>query len=209
MSEQITAVGVWKSNWQSSDYRKKLIAGLILISFILLSLPFFFQAIEKRNGISFNDYLLSWLPAYDLSIYIFTVIWSMTLLTFSRFKQDPNIFLTFLWGFILINLSRFVSIGLIPLNAPADLIPIHDPISNHFYGPKFITKDLFFSGHTAAMFLMFLCLKKRTDKILALIATIIIGIAVLLQHVHYTMDVVMAPVITYFIWIGSKKIVAS
>jgi membrane-associated phospholipid phosphatase len=209
MSEQIATVGVWKINWQSSVYRKKLITGLILISLILLSLPFFYQAIEQRNGISFNDYLLSWLPAYDLSIYIFTVIWSMTLLTFSRFKQDPNIFLTFLWGFILINLSRFVSIGLIPLNAPADLIPIHDPISNQFYGPKFITKDLFFSGHTAAMFLMFLCLKKRTDKILALIATIVIGIAVLLQHVHYTMDVVMAPVITYFLWIGSKKIVAS
>lgn len=209
MSEQSAAVGVWKSNWQSSDYRKKLIIGLILISFILLSLPFFYQAIEQRNGISFNDYLLAWLPAYDLSLFIFTVIWSMTLLTFSRFKQDPNIFLTFLWGFILINLSRFVSIGLIPLNAPADLIPIHDPISNHFYGPKFITKDLFFSGHTAAMFLMFLCLKKRTDKILALLATIFIGVAVLLQHVHYTMDVVMAPLITYFIWVGSKKIVAS
>ncbi len=209
MSEQRAAIGVWKINLQSSDYRKKLIIGLILISFILLSLPFFFQAIEKRNGISFNDYLLSWLPAYDLSLYIFTVIWSMTLFTFSRFKQDPNIFLTFLWGFILINLSRFVFIGLIPLNAPADLIPIHDPISNHFYGPKFITKDLFFSGHTAAMFLMFLCLKKRTDKIMALLATIIIGIAVLIQHVHYTVDVVMAPVITYFLWIGSKKIVAS
>ncbi len=209
MSEQRAAVGVWKINLQSSDYRKKLIIGLILISFILLSLPFFFQAIEKRNGIIFNDYLLSWLPAYDLSLYIFTVIWSMTLFTFSRFKQDPNIFLTFLWGFILINLSRFVFIGLIPLNAPADLIPIHDPISNHFYGPKFITKDLFFSGHTAAMFLMFLCLKKRTDKIMALLATIIIGIAVLIQHVHYTVDVVMAPVITYFLWIGSKKIVAS
>lgn len=209
MSEQRAAIGVWKINLQSSDYRKKLIIGLILISFILLSLPFFFQAIEKRNGISFNDYLLSWLPAYDLSLYIFTVIWSMTLFTFSRFKQDPNIFLTFLWGFILINLSRFVFIGLIPLNAPADLIPIHDPISNHFYGPKFITKDLFFSGHTAAMFLMFLCLKKRTDKVVALLATIIIGIAVLIQHVHYTVDVVMAPVITYFLWIGSKKIVAS
>ena len=209
MSEQRAAIGVWKINLQSSEYRKKLIIGLILISFILLSLPFFFQAIEKRNGIIFNDYLLSWLPAYDLSLYIFTVIWSMTLFTFSRFKQDPNIFLTFLWGFILINLSRFVFIGLIPLNAPADLIPIHDPISNHFYGPKFITKDLFFSGHTAAMFLMFLCLKKRTDKVIALLATIIIGIAVLIQHVHYTVDVVMAPVITYFLWIGSKKIVAS
>lgn len=209
MSEQRAVVELWKSNWQSSDYRKKLIIGLILISFILLSLPFFYQAIEERNGISFNDYLLAWLPAYDLSLFIFVVIWSMALLTFSRFRQDPSIFLTFLWGFILINLSRFISIGLFPLNAPADLIPIHDPISNQFYGPKFITKDLFFSGHTAAMFLMFLCLKKKTDKILALIATIFIGIAVLLQHVHYTMDVVMAPVITYFLWIGSKKIVNS
>lgn len=209
MSEQRAVVELWKSNWQSSDYRKKLIIGLILISFILLSLPFFYQAIEKRNGISFNDYLLAWLPAYDLSIFIFVVIWAMALLTFSRFRQDPSIFLTFLWGFILINLSRFISIGLFPLNAPADLIPIHDPISNQFYGPKFITKDLFFSGHTAAMFLMFLCLKKKTDKILALVATLFIGIAVLLQHVHYTMDVVMAPVITYFLWVGSKKIVNS
>jgi len=209
MSNQRAAVELWKSNLQSSDYRKKLIVGLILISFILLSLPFFYQAIEKRNGISFNDYLLGWLPAYDLSLFIFVVIWSMALLTFSRFRQDPSIFLTFLWGFILINLSRFITIGLLPLNAPADLIPIQDPISNHFYGPKFVTKDLFFSGHTAAMFLMFLCLKKKTDKILALLATIMIGIAVLLQHVHYTLDVVMAPVITYFLWIGSKKIVNS
>lgn len=209
MSEQSLVVSLWKNNWQSSDYRKKFIIGLILISFILLSLPFFYQAIEQRNGIKFNDYLLQWLPAYDLSIFVFIIIWSMTLLTFSRFRKDPNIFLTFLWGFILINLSRFVSIGLIPLNAPEDLIPIQDPISNHFYGPKFITKDLFFSGHTAAMFLMFLCLKKRIDKALALLATIIIGIAMLLQHVHYTMDVIMAPVITYFIWIGSKKIVES
>jgi hypothetical protein len=209
MSNQRAAVELWKSNLQSSDYRKKLIVGLILISFILLSLPFFYQAVEKRNGISFNDYLLGWLPAYDLSLFIFVVIWSMALLTFSRFRQDPSIFLTFLWGFILINLSRFITIGLLPLNAPADLIPIQDPISNYFYGPKFVTKDLFFSGHTAAMFLMFLCLKKKTDKILALLATIMIGIAVLLQHVHYTLDVVMAPVITYYLWIGSKKIVNS
>jgi len=209
MSDQRIILSVWKDNLQSSDYRKKLIVGLSLISLILLSLPFFYQAIELRNGIQFNDYILNKLPSYDLSLFIFIVIWSMTLLTFSRFKQDPNLFLTFLWGFILINLSRFVSIGLIPLDAPNDLIPIIDPISNQFYGPKFITKDLFFSGHTAAMFLMFLCLKKRTDKILALAATIFIGIAVLLQHVHYTLDVIMAPVITYFIWVGSRKIVES
>ena len=207
--EQSAVVSLWKNNWQSTDYRRKLISGLIIISFILIALPFFYQAIEQRNGIKFNDYLLQWLPAYDLSLFIFVTIWSMALLTFHRFKQDPQIFLTFLWGFILINLSRFVSIGLVPLNAPDNLVAIHDPISNYFYGPKFITKDLFFSGHTAAMFLMFLCLKKRSDKILTFIATIIIAISVLIQHVHYTMDVFMAPVITYFLWIAAKKIVES
>ena len=210
MSEQRTSVGVWKINWQSSDYRKKLITGLILISFILFSLPFFFQAIEQRNGISFNDYLLSWLPAYDLSIYIFTVIWSMTLLTFSRFKQDPNIFLTFLWGFILINLSRFVSIGLIPLNAPADLIPIHDPISNHFYGPKFITKDLFFSGHTASTFLLLLCLEKKNLVFyIFLLYHINTVFFLIITHEHYTIDILGAYFITYSIYtfMEQKKLV--
>ncbi|HEY1009906.1 MAG: phosphatase PAP2-related protein [Daejeonella sp.] len=209
IEERSTVVSLWRNNWQSTDYRKRLISGLIVVSIILTSLPFFYQAIEQRNGIKFNDYLLQWLPAYDLSLFIFITIWSMALLTFHRFKQDPQIFLTFLWGFILINLSRFVSIGLVPLNPPDSLIAIHDPIANYFYGPKFITKDLFFSGHTAAMFLMFLCLKKRSDKILAFIATIVIGFAVLIQHVHYTMDVFMAPVITYFLWIGAKKIAES
>ena len=209
LQEQTADVSLWKNNWQSTDYRRKLISGLIIISFILISMPFFYQAIEQRNGIKFNDYLLQWLPAYNLSIFIFTTIWSMALLTFHRFKQDPQIFLTFLWGFVLINLSRFVSIGLVPLNAPDSFVAIHDPISNYFYGANLITKDLFFSGHTAAMFLMFLCLKKRTDKILTLIATIIIGIAVLIQHVHYTIDVLVAPIITYFLWVAAKKIVES
>ena len=146
IQEQSSVVSLWKDNWQSTDYRIKFISGLIIITFILIALPFFYQAIEQRNGIKFNDYLLQWLPAYNLSLFIFIVIWSMALLTFHRFKQDPQIFLTFLWGFILINLSRIVSIGLVRLNPPEELIAIEDPISNYFYGPKFITKDLFFQG---------------------------------------------------------------
>lgn len=203
---QQRVASLWRANWQSTEYRRRFISGVILMSFLLVSMPFFYQAIELRRGIKFNDYLLQWLPSVDLSIYIFSIIWAMALLTFHRFRQDPQIFLEFLWGFILINLGRFVSIGLVPLDAPDGLIPIEDPIANYFYGPTFITKDLFFSGHTAAMFLMFLCLKKRTDKILALIATFVIAAFVLIQHVHYTMDVVMAPLITYFLWKGARRI---
>ena len=92
-----------------------------------------------------------------------------------------------------------ISIGLIPLNAQIGLIPVEDPISNAFYGLRFITKDLFYSSLTAVMFLMFLCLNKRSDKILTLLATIAIGALVVVQHVHYTADVFFAPVITYLL----------
>ncbi|HEX3079850.1 MAG TPA: phosphatase PAP2-related protein, partial [Puia sp.] len=60
-----------------------------------------------------------------------------------------------------------------------------------------ITHDLFFSGHTTTVFLIFLCLKKKRDRIYALIASILLGIFLLGQHVHYTIDVLAAPIFTY------------
>ena len=101
-----TTIGVWRLSWQSAEYKRKLTIGLVIISVSLIALPFFYQATELRNGFLINDYLLREIPAIDVSIYIFIIIWSMALLTFSSFKADPQIFITFLWGYILINLTR-------------------------------------------------------------------------------------------------------
>ena len=89
-------------------------------------------------------------------------------------------------------------IGLISLNPPAGLIPLADPITNQFYGAHYITHDLFFSGHTTTVFLIFLCLKKKWDRIYALFGIHSYWVFFLLvQHVHYTIDVLAAPVFTY------------
>ena len=95
-----------------------------------------------------------------------------------------------------------ISITLLPLEPPVGLIPLKDPISSIFYGGTqvFIKKDLFYSGHTSIQFLIFLSLKKRTEKIVSLLATISIACFVLIQHVHYTIDVIAAIAFTYLIY---------
>ena len=130
----------------------------------------------------------------------------MAVLTLIRCIQQPSIFLMFLWGFILLSFSRMISIIAVPLNPPDNLLELIDPISNTFYGSKFVTKDLFYSGHTATQFLMFLCLKNKLDKLATLISTFLIGALVLVQHIHYTIDVLAAPLLTYLVFILVKKI---
>ena len=45
-------------SYNRRQFRKKLIAGLVLIAIILSIFPFFFQAIEKRHGFLMNDWIL-------------------------------------------------------------------------------------------------------------------------------------------------------
>jgi membrane-associated phospholipid phosphatase len=77
------------------------------------------------------------------------------------------------------------------------MILLKDPLVEFFTVSKPFTKDLFFSGHTATMFLMFLFVKGRFYKSVFLAGTVVLGLSVILQHVHYSIDVVTAPVFSY------------
>jgi hypothetical protein len=187
----------WLIAWQQPKFKKKMTLGFVLLVFTLAALPFFFQAIEKRNGVVLNDWLLNRLPAYNVCVLIFILIWGVTLLGIIRAIQSPELCLVMVWSYVLVCISRMILIWLFPLNPPAHLIPLLDPLSNTFYGKNFITRDLFYSGHTASLFLFYLCFKKRKDKIIALQCTIAIAFLLLVQHVHYTIDIVFAPLFTF------------
>jgi PAP2 superfamily C-terminal len=207
--EQSKIKGVWKNAMEDSFFKKRLQLGLIVWIVVLIAFPFFFDFIENRNGILLNDFIINSIPAYDVSIPTFLIIWSMFLVFLYRAIYDPALLLLFLWGFIFLSVSRFISIYLVPLNPPEQLIALRDPITNLFYGKKhaFITKDLFYSGHTSTQFLMCLCFTKKSDKLLALISTILVGALVLIQHVHYSIDVFAAPFFTYLVYLLSKQVV--
>ncbi|MDN5287153.1 MAG: superfamily C-terminal [Mucilaginibacter sp.] len=200
----ITALYKLKQNWldayNTSLKRIKLLIGTILIVAIINIMPSFFRSIETRNGPVLNDWVLAHLPAYDVSVPIFAIIWGMGLLMAVRAFYKPAICNTYIWTLVLVCIARFISLTLVTLDPPAGLIPLVDPLSSYFYGHAAITKDLFFSGHTSTMVLIYLNLEKRNDKIIAFIAAIAVMFLLLIQHIHYTLDVLAAPVIVYCLY---------
>jgi hypothetical protein len=185
----ITLRQEWQGAWQAPLFRRRVIAGLIIVVSILSSFPVFFQRIEQRHGILLNDPVLRLLTPHNVSLPLFIVIWVISGYSIYRAAQTPQMFLNFLWSFILLSLFRTLTITLVPLDPPAGLIPLVDPLSNFFYGKSFVTKDLFFSGHTSTVFLLYLTIPGRSDKRLALLATLIVAFLLLVQHVHYSLDV--------------------
>ena len=196
----------WSEAWASSLFRKKVIFGILLFPSILLILPTFFSKIEARQGIVLNDWLLKRIPSMDFSVVIFILVWSTSLLILVRCIQKPAIFLMTIYFLIIITLLRIITISIIPLDPPNGLIILKDPITSLSYGGSsvFITKDLFFSGHTANLFMFYLCLQKKRDKLFALSTSLLVGLLVLVQHVHYSIDVIGAIVFTYLLVKYSK-----
>lgn len=198
----------WSEAWASPVFRKKVIVGVLLFAAILLILPSFFSVIEARQGIVLNDFLLHFIPSMDFSVLIFILVWSTFLLVLTRCIQQPAIFLMILYFLIFITLSRILTISIIPLDPPTGLIILKDPLTSLSYGGSgvFITKDLFFSGHTSNLFMFYLCLQKKRDKQFALFTSLLVGSLVLVQHVHYSIDVIGAIVFTYLLVKYSKHL---
>lgn len=207
IKENKTKVLNWKEAVKEDGFIIKLIIITIIFAAILFVFPYFFQHIEQRDGRMLKDLIVDQIEPRDVSAPIFICIWGITILIAYRCFRNPMLFLTALYSFIVLTLLRMITITLVPLNPPQGLIPLVDPISNFFYGKtSFVTKDLFFSGHTSSQFLFFLCLHKRRDKVFAFISTCIVGSLVLIQHVHYTIDVLAAIPLTYLCFLAGKRL---
>jgi membrane-associated phospholipid phosphatase len=196
----------WPLAWKNKQFKVILIAGVLLLACIAYLLPYFFSYVQHRNGMVLNDWLLKYIAPRNMSALIFLIIWGIILLVLIRAFTNTRIFVHLLWSYIFLLITRIITIWLVPLEPPVGIIELKDPMTSIFYGQPFISKDLFYSGHTATLFMMAFCLQKRIDKLVVVIGAVVIGFLVLIQHVHYTVDVLVAPFFAYGCFLLAKSL---
>jgi len=185
----------WKSFTSSKDKIQLLIFATGIFTLTGLWKMKFLVWNETRNGTRIDDWVLNLVDARDLSLMI-SLITLLTLFAgFISIIQKPVMLIYGLNAFTIILIFRMTGMYFLPLEPPEDIIPLRDVVlESTFYSGKVLLKDLFFSGHTAHIFLMALLTNIVWLKRSLLVSAILIAILLLVQHAHYTIDVVAAPV---------------
>ena len=196
----------WKSFLQNSRSRNEFIFTLLVIIPLVLTFSQFLSFIEQREGVSLNDPVLKLFNPIDLTWFTFAVIYvSIIIFLFNIIKEPKTLMIAF-QTYGLMVLFRGIGMYLTPFNAPENILVLNDPFVQLFGEGDILTKDLFFSGHTGTSFLLMLLVEDKRLKTIFLIATILVGSAVLLQHVHYAVDVFAAPFFAYSSYRIIKKL---
>ncbi|MBT8379998.1 MAG: sphingomyelin synthase family protein [Ignavibacteria bacterium] len=190
-----------KLNWKNfliySKNKIELFVTVILLAAILIFFSQFLLFVEERAGVIFSDPILNLFSPIDLTWFTFTLIYLSLLIALIELIKNPEKLLLALQCYGLMVVFRAIAMYLLPLEAPSTLLLLNDPFVQLFGEGNILEKDLFFSGHTATLFLLFLVTTKRSLKIIFLIFTTLVAISVILQHVHYSIDVFAAPFFSY------------
>ncbi len=164
-----------------------LVAGLALLAVTV-------GIVEHRPGARLPDPLLALFSARDLTWPIFSVIWASLLLSIVLLSLRPRLLFTGFRAYGFLALFRASTLLLTPLDPPAGMLALHDPFVEAFITAAATpTRDLFFSGHVGTLALVTLVVPERWARALLAAATAFVAAGVLLQKVHYTVDVVAAP----------------
>ncbi len=196
----------WGSAWNNKSFRTTIILECLALILLLFSTVTFYRWLEvQKEGVILDDVFLRFIPALDVSMPIAILEASVFILCILRSVTNPNLAITILFALALQFSFRLVTIDLTRFLPPPGLVELKDPFGSMAFHSRYITRDLFYSGHTSSQFIFYLCARKKYDRYYMLFTTITIGIMVLIQHVHYTIDVVSAPFFAFACYFISVK----
>jgi membrane-associated phospholipid phosphatase len=191
----------WLKRWKEFLGNKRLKYEFFVTVFLLVIVVYSFSRYllfnESRAGAIIDDPLQVYFSAIDLNELIFFAIYSSLIIGLISFSFNPRQLMMAFQTYIVLVTLRMISMYLIPLDPPRDCIDLQDPVVFMMGTGMKIVKDLFFSGHTSTSFMLFQVARNKYLRIYFLAATITVGISVILQKAHYSIDVVAGLVYSY------------
>lgn len=187
----------WSEALRSKRFKALAIGTFAALIGAMLSLNSFLHFNETRAGVQLLDPVLPHLPARDFSWLLFAMIYGIVFSTVAQLARKPRALLIALQAYALLIVVRIAMMYCIPLEPPPGMIVLQDPFVRAFGNGNDLVKDLFFSGHTSTTFLCALSLRAKWLRLICFAGSGCVALLVLLQHTHYTIDVLVAPFVAF------------
>jgi len=186
-----------------------IVFSVAVILSMVLFVPYYYQEIiGPKVGILLNDPILNFFTPIDWSNAVFFILTVALIQTLAMYLGNAEVFLVGVMSFCVVNIIRAISMYVITLEPPADMILLIDPISASLvYPEKAFAKDLFFSGHVSSMMILVYIERNRVWYLVKIAATVLMALFLAWQHVHYSVDLVVAPFATYLVFLGVRRFV--
>lgn len=193
-------VNNWKLAFRHKNIRLQFFLTLVSYVFLFKYCRMVMVIFEQRKGTQIIDPLLALITPRDFSTLTFTLTYSALAIFILTNINNPMRFIKGMQAYTLLLTMRTITIYLVPLEPPIGMIVLKDTVSNFFMNSgngSYIVKDLFFSGHISAIMLFFFVAENKTIKIMLASLAVVIASLILIQHVHYVMDIVAAPFFSF------------
>jgi hypothetical protein len=186
----------------TKEHTRSLLVGLFILG---LAIVFQFYASAYVNRVASNsvsDLLLNILPVINLNWLIIEGALSAIVVSLLLVLAKPQYLLFTIKAAAIFIATRAVFIAATHIGIyPGQVNPDTTGIFDRTYTGLGLEAGFFFSGHTGLPLLMSLIFwDERFWRYAYILLAIAFGIAVLFAHVHYTIDVLAAPYMSYGIF---------
>ncbi len=179
----------------TSRYKYLLIFTIVLLVILRqINLNLLISYQHRSLSIYLYDPVLHLIRPVDVGFWLFLSSYTAFGVAIIYFIRKPRQFTILLQALMLMWMMRWLTIYLLPLAVPPMKIPLHDPIA---YFNHVISRDLFFSGHTASLVIMLCVSRQRWLRLFFIFFLALTVTLLLLGHQHYFLDIVAAPFFAY------------
>lgn len=179
---------------------------VILVSMVLFMPVYYRELLGPKVGILLDDAVLNFFKPVDWSNAVFFILTVALVQTIIQYANKPAVLFAGIMTYCVVNVLRAFTMLAVTLEPPPDMILLIDPISASLvYPEQAFAKDLFFSGHVSTMMATIFVERNRVWYLLKTVGTALMALFLAWQHVHYTIDLVAAPIITYLVYLGVNR----